>query len=112
MVNTSTRGDVVMRMMLNVSLPHEPFNTLVRNGSAGATMSKILEATKPEAVYFTEFDGRRTAVLIVNVNKASDVPMLAEPWFLKFQADCRFQIVMSPEDLQQAGLPELGKKWG
>jgi len=101
-----------MRMMLNVSLPHEPFNTAVRNGSAGATIGKILEAIKPEAVYFTEYDGRRTAMLIVNVNQASDVPSLAEPWFLKFQADCRLQIVMSPEDLQKAGLADLGKKWG
>jgi hypothetical protein len=100
-----------MRMMLNVSLPHEPFNTMVRNGTAGATIAKILEAIKPEAVYFTEFDGRRTAVLIVNVKQSSDVPSLAEPWFLKFQGDCRWQIVMTPEDLQQAGLPELGKKW-
>ena len=96
-----------MRMMLNVSLPHEPFNTAVRNGSAGATIGKILEAIKPEAVYFTEYDGRRTALLIVNVNQASDVPSLAEPWFLKFQADCRLQIVMSPEDLQKAGLVDL-----
>ena len=101
-----------MRMILNVSLPHEPFNTAVRNGSAGATIGKILEAIKPEAVYFTEYDGRRTALLIVNVNQASDVPSLAEPWFLKFQADCRFQIVMSPEDLQKSGLADLGKKWG
>jgi len=101
-----------MRMILNVSLPHEPFNTAVRNGSAGATIGKILEAIKPEAVYFTEYDGRRTALLIVNVNQASDVPSLAEPWFLKFQADCRLQIVMSPEDLQKAGLADLGKKWG
>ena len=68
-----------MRMMLNVSFPHEPFNTAVRNGSAGATIGKILEAIKPEAVYFTEYDGRRTALLIVNVNQSSDVPSLAEP---------------------------------
>jgi len=100
-----------MRMILNVSLPHEPFNTMVRNGSAGATIGKILETIKPEAVYFTEYDGRRTALLIVNVNQASDFPSLAEPWFLKFQGDCRWQVAMTPEDLQKSGLGELGKKW-
>ena len=100
-----------MRMMLKLSFPHEPFNAAVRNGTAGATIGKILEAIKPEAVYFTEYDGRRAATLIVNVNQASDIPSLAEPWFLKFQADCQFQIVMSPEDLQKAGLERLGKKW-
>jgi hypothetical protein len=101
-----------MRMLLNVTFPHEPFNTAVRNGTAGQIMGKILEACKPEATWFTEQDGQRGAFLIVNVNKPSDVPALAEPWFLNFQADCKFRIVMTPDDLQQAGLDELGKKWG
>src|SRR5260370_25631923 len=99
-----------MRTLLNVVLPHEPFNTAVRKGTAGETIGKILEATKPEAVYFTEQEGHRGAVLVVNVEKASQVPALAEPWFLHFQADCKFRIAMTPEDLQRAGLPELGKK--
>jgi hypothetical protein len=98
-------------MLLNVVLPHEPFNTAVRNGTAGATINRILEEIKPEAVYFTEQNGHRGAILIVNVNRPSEVPALAEPWFLNFNADCQFRIVMSPEDLQQAGLEELGKKW-
>jgi hypothetical protein len=101
-----------MRMLLNVVIPHEPFNTAVRKGTVGDTIAKILEATKPEAVYFTEQDGHRGAVLIVNVEKPSQVPALAEPWFLHFQADCKFRIAMTPEDLQRAGLAELGKKWG
>ena len=101
-----------MRMLLNVTFPHEPFNTAVRKGTAGATLGKILEALKPEAVYFTEQDGQRGAVLVVNVEDPSQVPALAEPWFLHFQADCKFRIAMTPEDLRRAGLEELGKKWG
>jgi hypothetical protein len=66
---------------------------------------------KPEGVYFTEDDGHRGAVLVVNVEKPSQVPSLAEPWFLSFNADCRFRIVMSPDDLEAAGLAEIGKKW-
>ncbi len=100
-----------MRMLLNVVLPHEPFNAAVRNGTAGATIRRILEAIKPEAVYFTEQNGHRGAILIVNVNKPSEIPALAEPWFLNFNADCQLRIVMSPEDLEQAGLEKLGKKW-
>ena len=101
-----------MRMLLNVILPHEPFNTAVRKGTAGETMSKILDAIKPESVYFTEQDGKRGAILIVKVDHPSQIPAFAEPWFLNFNADCKFRIVMSPEDLQRAGLAELGKKWG
>ena len=100
-----------MRMMLTASIPHEPFNTLVRQNKAGAIIGKILEELKPEATYFTEQDGTRCAVLIINVAEPSRVPTFAEPFFLNFNADCRLRIVMSPDDLGKAGLDELGKKW-
>jgi hypothetical protein len=99
-------------MLVTVRFPHEPFNTLVRKGTAGEIMGKIFASIKPEAVYFTELEGRRSAVLIVDLENASQIPALAEPWFLNFQADCRLHPVMSPEDLNSAGLAELGKKWG
>ena len=100
-----------MRMLLNVEFPHEPFNAAVRDGSAGAKIARIMEAIKPEAAYFIEQNGRRTAILIVQVEQSAQIPALAEPWFLQFNADCQFRIAMTPEDLQQAGLEELGKKW-
>jgi len=99
-------------MILNVELPLEPFNTAVRDGSAGAKIRSILEALKPEAVYFTEQDGHRGALLVLNVERASQIPALAEPWFLGFNRECKFRTAMTPEDLQQAGLEELGKRWG
>ncbi len=74
-------------------------------------MQAIFEDMKPEAVYFTEKDGKRCAVLIVEMADGSDVPRLAEPWFLTFNSEVHFSIVMSPEDLARAGLEELGKKW-
>ncbi len=100
-----------MRMLMNVLFPHEPFNKAVREGTVGPTIERILETTKPEAVYFTELDGTRAAMMIINVENASQVPSYAEPWFLTFNADCKFRIVMSPEDLKEAGLDTLGEKW-
>lgn len=101
-----------MRMMMIVRMPHEPFNALVKSGKAGKIVQRIIEDIKPEAIYFTEQDGRRGAVAIINVDSPSRVPFFAEPFFLNFNADCEFRIVMSPEDLGKAGLDELGKKWG
>ena len=100
-----------MRVMLNVRMPHQPFNAAVKDGTAGPKMARILEATKPEAVYFTEFGGLRSAVIIVDLPEASKVPALAEPWFLTFQAEVEMRIVMSPDDLKKGGLEALGKKW-
>ena len=100
-----------MRMLVHVKFPHEPFNTAVRNGTVGKTMQRILDEINPEAVYFTEYDGLRSAIMIVELTEPSDVPRLAEPWFLSFNANVEFHIVMSPKDLERGGLDALGKKW-
>jgi hypothetical protein len=100
-----------MKMLLTVEFPPEPFNSLVRSGKAGETIGRILETIKPETAYFTEQNGKRGCILVINIQSSSDVPTFAEPFFLIFQASCKFRILMSPEDLQKAGLEELGKKW-
>ncbi|REG51643.1 hypothetical protein B0G80_8144 [Paraburkholderia sp. BL6669N2] len=100
-----------MRMLLNIRIPHEPFNAMVRDGTVGQVIGKIPEEMKPEAVYFTEQSGARGAVVVVDVDNASAIPALAEPWFLKFNADCELRIAMLPEDLMKAGLETLGSKW-
>jgi hypothetical protein len=102
---------IKMRMIVQVKIPHGEFNAAVMDGSAGEKIKRILAETKPEAVYFTEYDGQRGAFMIVDVTDPSKVPSLSEPWFLTFNADVEFHIVMSPEDLGRAGLNELGKKW-
>lgn len=101
-----------MRVLMLIQMPIEPFNTAVKNGTVGAKMRQIMDATKPEAAYFTERDGRRGGILVVNMEKASDIPRLAEPWFLTFNAEVEFRIAMTPEDLAHADLESLGKKWG
>ena len=96
---------------MHTKWPHEKFNAAVRDGTAGEKIQRILAETKPEAVYFTEYDGRRGAIMIINVNDPSEVPSYAEPWFVTFDADCELHIVMSPEEIGRAGLDELGKTW-
>ncbi|WP_321786607.1 panthothenate synthetase [Paraburkholderia sp. J94] len=100
-----------MRMLLNIRIPHEPFNTFVRNGTIEEAMAKILEEAKPEAIYFTEQCGGRGALLVINLDEPSQIPALAEPWFLTFNADVEFRVVMVPEDLKKSGLGTIGSKW-
>lgn len=100
-----------MRMLMHAKVPHPKFNAAVKDGTAGEKMQRILEETEPEAVYFTEYDGHRGAIMIVDVDDPSRVPALAEPWFLLFEADVEFHIVMSAEELGRAGLEEIAKKW-
>jgi hypothetical protein len=110
-IDEKLTDEQVIALMLNVKIPHQQFNAAVKDGTAGPKLTAILEAIKPEAVYFTEQNGHRGAILIVDLPDPSGIPALAEPWFLTFQADVEFRIVMTAEDLKKAGLDELGKKW-
>ncbi len=101
-----------MRMIMHVEFPIEPFNSAVRNGSVSSSRKKILDDAKPEAAYFGEQNGKRGGILIVDVAKPSDVPRLAEPWFLNFNAEVKFRVAMTPQELGEANLDALGKKWG
>jgi hypothetical protein len=100
-----------MRVIMLVQFPIEPFNTAARNGTVGAKIKQILDELKPEAAYFTEQEGHRGAIFVVDVQKSSDIPKFAEPLFLGFNAEVQFRIAMTPEDLAHADLNALGKKW-
>jgi hypothetical protein len=104
--------EAYMRMLMNITIPTDRFNEAVRNGTVGQKIGSILEDIKPESVFFTEQDGSRGAILVVNLDDPAKVPALAEPWFLAFDAKVKFQIAMTPDDLKRAGLEVLGKKWG
>ena len=101
-----------MRMIVDVNFPIEPFNTLVRNGTVGQKIQQILADLKPEAAYFSERNGKRGGIFIVDITEPSQVPAIAEPFFLTFDASVEFHVAMTPEDLGAAGLDALGKKWG
>jgi hypothetical protein len=101
-----------MKFVVQISLPAHKFNETLRDGSAGKKMARILEETKPEAAYFTSTDGKRGGYLVYNLSQASEMPRLAEPWFLNFEATVEFMPAMTPEDLQKSGLEALVKKWG
>lgn len=100
-----------MRMLVDIQFPLEPFNTLVKNGTAGQIIQEILGDLKPEAAYFTARDGKRGGTLVLDIAKASGLPAVAEPFFLRFNASVSFHPCMTPEDLGKAGLEALGNKY-
>ena len=88
----------------NTTKRHQPFNAAVKDGTAGSKLSRILDATEARSGLFSQQNGQRGAVLIVDLPDPSKIPALAEPWFITFQADVEFRVVMSPDELKQAGL--------
>ncbi len=100
-----------MRFVMKVTIPPEQFSKAILDGSIGQKMNRILEDMKPEAAYFCAVEGKRGGFFIVNMEKVSEMVRFAEPWFLTFNAEVQYMPTMSPQDLQQAGLDEIGKKW-
>ena len=103
-----------MRFFVKAQLDVEAANALARQGKLGSTIQSILEELKPEAAYFVADEGMRTAYLIVDLQDASQIPGLAEPWFLAFNASIEAQPAMVAADLAKAGpdIERAVKKYG
>lgn len=89
-----------MRFLFKISIPVEAGNAAAKNGFKA--IQAILEEQKPEAAYFVAEGGRRTGILIIDMKDASDIPRIAEPWFLALNASVDATPAMIPEDLQKA----------
>ena len=91
-----------MRMLMKINIPVEAGNKSVREGTLGKTIQQILQTQRPEAAYFVAENGQRCGFLVVNLDSASKIPALAEPWFLALNAAVELHPLMTPEDLQKA----------
>jgi hypothetical protein len=100
-----------MRFMIKVVFPIENGNRTVRDGSLPKRLQEIMAEIKPEAAYFTTEHGKRGGTFIVNIDDASQMPSVAEPFFLAFNAEVKFLPVMTPEDLAKGDLTGLAKRW-
>jgi hypothetical protein len=92
-----------MKFLLKVRIPVEAGNAAAKAGKLGETIQSILADLKPEKVYFTDDKGQRTGFIFLDMEEASQIPAIAEPWFLAFNAHVEFHPVMAPEDLMKAG---------
>jgi hypothetical protein len=92
-----------VRFFLKVNIPVGPGNEAAKAGKLGATIQAILADLEPEAAYFTDDNGQRTALLFVEIEDASQIPAIAEPWMLAFGASIELHPVMVAADLARAG---------
>lgn len=101
-----------MRFLFKISIPVEAGNEAAKDGFKA--IENILEQQKPEAVYFVAENGKRTGILIINMEDPSEIPAIAEPWFLALNAAIEVTPAMVPADLEKAGpaLAQAVKTYG
>jgi hypothetical protein len=91
-----------MRCLLKVSIPVGTGNAAISDGSLPRTIESILADLRPEAAYFAEDDGKRTGFIFFDLKDAAQIPAVAEPWFLAFDAHIEFHPAMNLDDLKKA----------
>lgn len=90
-----------MRFLFKVSIPVETGNAAIKKDGL-KVIQEILQQQKPEAAYFIAEGGRRTGLLIIDMKDTSEIPGIAEPWFLALNASIEVTPAMVPADIQKA----------
>jgi hypothetical protein len=100
--------------MMQVSIPADTGNDAARRGTLAATVQKLVENMKPEAAHFLAINGERTGFIVFDLKDTSQIPAIAEPWFLAFNAKVMLYPVMNAQDLANAapGIEKAVKEYG
>ncbi len=83
-------------------------NNAIKNGTLPKIMKEVMDNLKPEAAYFTAMDGMRTALIVFDMKDPSQMPAIAEPFFMQLNAKLDAYPVMNAQDLEK-GLGQMGR---
>lgn len=90
-----------MRTLLRITLDVTASNKAVMDGSLPAIIQSTMEKLRPEASYFHTIDGCRACFMVFDMKDPSEIPAIAEPFFVELNAKVDFCPVMNSEDLQK-----------
>ena len=89
-----------MRMMMKVSIPIEFGNKCISEGYLQQTVMKFAERFHPESSYFIAEGGERTAMFYFDIKDSSEIPSVAEPFFMNLHAKVTITPAMNLDDMR------------
>lgn len=92
-----------MRTLITVRIGAEAGNRAIKDGTLPKVIEAFMRDHKPEAAYFTTEQGERGALFVIDLSDPSAIPVIAEPFFMGFDARVTFRPVMNADELR-AGL--------
>ena len=91
-----------MRFLVEVQIPTEVGNAALKDGSLIKQHKNYLKEVKPEAVYYTPANGKRTMYLVIDVESPDGLPETTEPLWQDLSAEVQVAPVMTSEDFEKA----------
>jgi hypothetical protein len=87
--------------MAKITIPTEAGNCAIQDGTLRKLIQQAAISWHPEAVYFTTFEGQRTAFMVFDMTDTSDMLPFAAPFFERLGALVELAPVMNTDDLQK-----------
>jgi hypothetical protein len=98
-----------MRTLLRVVMDVIAANKAISDGTLPQIIETTMDKLKPEAAYFHASDGQRSCFMVFDLKDPSEIPGIAEPFFMNLHAKVELCPVMNAEDLKK-GLAVIMKK--
>ena len=91
-----------MRVLVRAMIPTVAGNKMVKDPNFLKNLEEYLQKFNCEAAYFTEVNGSRTMVLILDLPSTDMIPAIVEPLFQGFDANVEIHPAMNLDDLKKA----------
>ena len=91
-----------MRVLVRAMIPTTAGNKMVKDPNFLKTIEDYTKKFNCEAAYFTEVNGHRTMVLILDLPSTDMIPVIAEPLFQVYEANVEIHPAMNLDDLKKA----------
>ncbi|MGI0045038.1 MAG: hypothetical protein ACRD47_15130 [Nitrososphaeraceae archaeon] len=91
-----------MRVLVRAMIPTGAGNKMVKDPNFLKNLEEYLQKFNCEAAYFTEVNGSRTMVLILDLPSTDMIPAIVEPLFQGYDANVEIHPAMNLDDLKKA----------